>query len=359
MTVDTWEHCYGESWKGYILEAAFAHPAKASKALLFKIVAHAMAERWVRAADTVLDPFSGIGTTALPCLLQGINFVGCELEPRFVAWAQENLAYWHQRYGHRMQGARGVVVQGDSRDLGNVLASADLVCSSPPYANGCVHETGQDAVAVRGRAGTQFPWGTRAGGGDSLGAYSDNPANLGNLAPGSLDAAIASPPYAEGLSKEHTYQDHVKRDKDSHRRIMTEKGIVDPHYGTTAGNLGSLKAGDIGAILSSPPYADGCTHTGGADPHPEHIQGGPLRYVDYAADVVVGSPPFRDSDGRKGGSDLYMRVQSNPSRAPQNPSAAGYAQTQPYGQTDGQLGAMPGGGGIEGIVSSPPYAGAG
>lgn len=35
-------------------------------------------------ARTVLDPFAGSGTTGLACILEGRNFVGIEIEPRFV-----------------------------------------------------------------------------------------------------------------------------------------------------------------------------------------------------------------------------------------------------------------------------------
>jgi hypothetical protein len=93
-------------WKGLLVSESFAHPAKFAKGLIFRLIDHAVAEGWLHPRDTCLDPFGGVAVGGLPCLLKGINWVGVELEPRFVALGHENLAYWQQRYGHRMQGHR-------------------------------------------------------------------------------------------------------------------------------------------------------------------------------------------------------------------------------------------------------------
>ena len=102
--------------------------------------------------------------------------------------------------------------------------------SSPPYEHSHV------ATIDTGRIGDtpgQAVWKQTSGD-----YYGTTPGQLGAMPVGPL-ACVVSPPYAEGLSKEHTYTDHAKRDKDSHRRIMTEKGIVDPFYGVTPGQLGA------------------------------------------------------------------------------------------------------------------------
>ena len=164
--------------------------------------------------------------------------LGCELEPRFIELGRANLALWQQRYGHTPGYGQGALVQGDSRELHKVLAEVACVVSSPPYAN--------------------------------------------------------------GLGKEDTYADHAKREKDSHRSIMREKGIVDPFYGQHPAQLGNLPPGSVAdAILSSPPYANGCAHTGGADSQPQHIQGGVLQYVTYGTEPAqLGTMP---PGGHRGG----------------------------------------------------------
>jgi hypothetical protein len=116
------------------------------------------------------------------------------------------------------------------------------IVSSPPYADIVPHHQGPP-TARNGRT-------------DQVSNYGTSPSQIGSMPEGNLAAIISSPPYSEGLSKEHTYTNHEKRDRDSHRRIMTEKGIVDPFYGATNGNLGNLPSGDLTAIVTSPPYAD-------------------------------------------------------------------------------------------------------
>lgn len=43
---------------------------------------------------TVLDPFTGSGTTGCACLVEGLNFIGCEREAEYVAIANARMAYW-------------------------------------------------------------------------------------------------------------------------------------------------------------------------------------------------------------------------------------------------------------------------
>ena len=68
--------------------ASFAHPAKAAYGLTVRIYEHAIEEGWIVPGQVVLDPFAGIGGFALEALRHGLNFVGCELEQRFVDMAQ-------------------------------------------------------------------------------------------------------------------------------------------------------------------------------------------------------------------------------------------------------------------------------
>jgi site-specific DNA-methyltransferase (adenine-specific) len=43
------------------------------------------------AGDTVLDPFAGTGTTAFAALISGRNSISVEIEPKYVAMAQDRL----------------------------------------------------------------------------------------------------------------------------------------------------------------------------------------------------------------------------------------------------------------------------
>lgn len=106
-----------------------------------------------------------------------------------------------------------------------------------------------------------------------------------------------------------------------------------------------MKPGDFDACLASPPYADGCVHTGGNDPHPEHVEGGTYRGV--GLDGCISSPPYAESlasdDPDKRGGLFHDPKRHNDKTL-----------TATYGPTDGQLGAMAAGG-FEAAVSSPPY----
>ena len=103
---------YDQNWNGFICPESFSHPAKFARGLAFWLVAHALAEGWLVPGDTVADCFAGIGCGALPVLLHGVNWIGVELEPKFVELGEQNLAYWRQRYGHRMQGAQAHLSAG-------------------------------------------------------------------------------------------------------------------------------------------------------------------------------------------------------------------------------------------------------
>lgn len=45
---------------------------------------------------TVLDPFTGSGTTGCACALEGFFFVGIELDPEYVEIAEKRIRYWYK-----------------------------------------------------------------------------------------------------------------------------------------------------------------------------------------------------------------------------------------------------------------------
>ena len=92
--MNEWTGCYFDGWQGEIVPEAFSHPAKVSRALIRRIYEHAFAEGWLYPGATVIDPFGGIAGTALDAMWNGCHWVGCELEPRFVGLAQQNIDLW-------------------------------------------------------------------------------------------------------------------------------------------------------------------------------------------------------------------------------------------------------------------------
>ncbi len=103
-------------------------------------------------------------------------------------------------------------------------------------------------------------------------------------------------------------------------------------YGNTEGNLGNMRgtADSLQASVSSPPYADGCAHTGGDDPKPEYVEGGEIHLPGIHG--MVSSPPYAESLGDgKSGIDWSKQVD----RDTEHPH--GWAGEN-YGTTPGQLG---------------------
>ena len=133
-TIEQWHGCYDDSWKGFIVEEAFAHPAKFSRGLIARILKHMLAEGMIHRGGTVVDPFGGIGTGGIVAASHGLRWFGCELEEKFVTLAKSNFDL-HLMTWAGFADQLPVIVQGDSRKLRQKLAGvlADSVVSSPPF----------------------------------------------------------------------------------------------------------------------------------------------------------------------------------------------------------------------------------
>lgn len=65
MQSETWVGCYEESWKGYITDEAFAHPAKFARGLIERILSEMLARGMLAKGDVVVDPFGGVVAQAV------------------------------------------------------------------------------------------------------------------------------------------------------------------------------------------------------------------------------------------------------------------------------------------------------
>src|SRR3990167_4314030 len=138
MEISIWEQLYKKGWKNLITDESFSHPAKFARGLIECIYNHCIAEGWLKAGDSVIDPFGGVGLGGLEAMRLGAHWIGVELEPKFVDMAAQNIALWNARYAGRFaRWGSARILQGDSRRLLEVLAEngINLVVSSPPYAN--------------------------------------------------------------------------------------------------------------------------------------------------------------------------------------------------------------------------------
>ena len=192
---DQWTGCYDLSWKDAITPASFCHPAKMSRGLLRRILDHAVEQGWVQKGSTVVDPFGGISSTAIEATYRGLQVITCELEPKFVALAKENMAL-HARHWQRLGCPQPVILQGDSRKLCEVVKEArnvSAVVGSPPFSPLGNQPTGQ-GQGVR----SDYREGKRIANAPET-TYGITPGQLATLPPGSVEAILGSPPYEEGI----------------------------------------------------------------------------------------------------------------------------------------------------------------
>lgn len=139
----------------------------------------------------------------------------------------------------------------------------DCVLSSPPYADGG-QGGGGDRLGFKNAHGISEYGSLRDG-------YGTAPGQLGALPAGSVDVVIGSPPFSDS-------QQVDDREKPSSAMSSTwrkRQGTITD--GTTDGNLGNLKPGTIDAVVSSPPYAEIAPGAGGLNTklpkHPGHQHG--------------------------------------------------------------------------------------
>lgn len=96
---DCWEGCYSNGW-GHddLIPEAFAHPAKMAKVLGIRIVEHVLERGWIAPGQLCVDPFGGVATIALTLMMNGIKYVGVELEENFQILGTRNINLWTEKY---------------------------------------------------------------------------------------------------------------------------------------------------------------------------------------------------------------------------------------------------------------------
>ncbi|MEN6479344.1 MAG: DNA methyltransferase, partial [Anaerolineales bacterium] len=129
----------GKTWTKYSIsiwsdirksqeELSLGHPAMFPAALASRLI-----EIFTNANDrVVLDPFVGVGTTALAAKQLGKMGVGIELNPSFAELARARCTTGGL---FDLSGGEAVIHTANALDLANYVAdgSVDLVVTSPPY----------------------------------------------------------------------------------------------------------------------------------------------------------------------------------------------------------------------------------
>ncbi len=312
-----------------------------ARGLLCRILDFMLSEGWLKRGSTLLDPFSGVGTTSIEAASRGIQAIGVELEEKFHKLGLANLEL-HRRAWETFHDPIPVLLNGDSRQLASVLQTAGIgaVVSSPPYAEthsnpgndpqprpGDVRTSPrkhyhEDYGHTEGQLGS-MPTGTPPANDDSR--------DLVRVLAGAVaDGLVGSPPYAAD-------------DPRAQGTAIRKGAFVPPHdtsgnfchqYGHSPGQLGALPPGEapqLDGLVGSPPYAESVVDGGGRTDGSEALRRkrGFLEAAGHDADKWLGEK--RCTQIRNDG----------------------------YGHTPGQLGALPPGEAplIDGLVGSPPWAG--
>jgi len=207
--------------------------------------------------SVILDCFGGVGLGGVIAMMQGYTWLGVELEPKFVSLANQNFVHIRELWKGNPPG-QAQIIQGDSRKLREILGQAkvDGIITSPPYSETSIEQT---HMTSNERGDPNNPnyrpsWMEKLAEGyaKTKREYGTTPGQLGNLKEGDLDAIITSPPYSEirqdGGSAKEGYGGMTNYTGEPRVTWRTQRNQQ---------NIGNLPEGNIDAILTSPPYEDG------------------------------------------------------------------------------------------------------
>ena len=277
-----WHGCYRGS-HDLIHPDSFAHPAKMSPVLCFRILEHLRELKLLKEGDTILDPMAGTGMTNICAGAMGYKSISVELEEKFIGFEKQNKEYAERRLYKDLDWQ---IIQGDSRWLSELLSEKGLISvTSPPYnksldrwvgdkqnqlmkdkklhampksEKGLVsvlsppfYQSGKEpndgTIGVRGRDFARNRYGTTEG-------------QIGNL-PDTPLKAITSPPYGEQMQADKSGIDWSKgkggRDKSKEPAYNPDANYItsDLRYSRDPANLGNLPDKPLKSVMS-PPYEE-------------------------------------------------------------------------------------------------------
>jgi len=263
--------------KQWLTGLHFSHPAKMHLSLLLFLI-----DRYTNPGDVVLDPMAGSGTILVACSM-GRNVIAVDLEDKFVSMMEGNWQKIQQRgpqMGYRM--GQATILQGDARDLEGVVC--DSIITSPAYGNAATGVTEEAAIRRKERlekAGdnTQKLLTPGRYSHGNLGIVSqynkDNPSNIQNLAYGSIDSVITSPPYTNRMDGGGEPMANFAPYSGDTKAWFTQR---------PSNNIGNLAYGSIDSVITSPPYAEVSHHTDNPQDTEKYLPGRTSRLAGTAGE---------------------------------------------------------------------------
>lgn len=234
-----WHGCYDGNWNTVICQEAFAHPAKFSRGLVERIVRHGLQSGYWLPGDLIGDCFGGVGLGGIISAYHGLRWVGVELEPRFFELAQRNFAQ-HRQAWLAANDPAPVILNGDSRQFAELVGQLAGTVTGPPYSEGLGRGGEKQKPVGRGDVAYQTAM---------YGRYGSADGQIERLPPGTLDAAITSPPF----SPDQPCASQTKAKKDYHAFTRGD-GTKRDHETQTPGQINGLRMAPLDGAISSPPY---------------------------------------------------------------------------------------------------------
>lgn len=396
---------------------SIAHPAKFSRALIRRIYAHFIEKGYLKAGNCVIDPFGGVALGSLDALSNGINWVGIEVEPRFVTFGAggecdgkpveigENtdnvIEGWYIIFEDEDGCTQFVDFSGEvsqipiengfnSKDeahewldsLGEDEGFEDIsnlriehkkygkatkivkaaLCGSKeehePH-----HIKGNIELFEENYGGKLGKWGKAVLlNGDSRYLVKVLRDNADRLPCSGADGATTSPPYNLPFSQEHS-----GRGGGSRGDTPSEDGAF-AKYGSAEGQIEGLPDEGFDTAIASPPYEPDALGHGGKPSETDIEKGLHARIGEGVygredgqigsmptgeIDAALTSPPFLQTSG---GTNVTSKDGPLADERLINRHAAGNAAQHAYGENEGQLQSMEEGE-FDAALSSPPFTG--
>lgn len=368
IPIHNWQGCYDGNWRGMITDEAFAHPAKYARGLIERIFDHGIERGWWNPGDVIGDPFGGIGTGGVTAAYRCLRWIGCELEPRFVAMAKDNFKL-HKREWAALNKPTPQIVQGDSRKFAEIVAASGIV-TSPPYAANEKSDYHLSDDGKTRRRDQDHPQGRGCFRGSET--YGQTDGQIGALKSGNIDAVVSSPPYAETAVEKNSTGVDMRKQWENYRASgggSSYEGFVahqtkhSQGYGDSGGQIARLKYGNIEGVITSPPYAESVKgdhaekETAEESREKRNTPGGSLgksaRHGGYGAsdgnignlkegvlDGAVTSPPYENSEvasacksqNKNGRQATYKRAMGHNNYGETTPAQIGNESGETYWQ---------------------------
>ena len=265
-------------------------------------------------------------------------------EKGYIEWNGKRYteAEWRAMNHGRLDGRSTRGVKKDAKysdnpqNIGNLphTENVDVILTSPPYADG--YKASSKTREEQAKRVPKNILKKRSDGGGPLSLFKSeknvaakgflegmpkNPGNIGNLPLGKVDAILTSPPYSEGIGHSSNVETLGIRTEETVKHSQSFKAKVDltaKHMliKKSRKNIGSLKHGNVDAILTSPPYAEALSHKNvghgkrNIANKEKSVKGDPQQYSDNQenvgnlpyqnVDTIITSPPFAEAN-RGGG----------------------------------------------------------